>query len=141
MADKLTKAQRSALMGRIKRSNTNPEMAVRRLLSSLGYRYRIQLAAVPGRPDVAFTKRKKAVFIHGCFWHMHGCGLSRVPKTRTGFWLAKFRRNQERDARLLKAAKSSGWRCLVVWECEVRSLQKLERRLTRFLGPVRIETS
>ncbi|UAJ11944.1 very short patch repair endonuclease [Glacieibacterium megasporae] len=121
-------------MARIRRSDTKPEWTVRRLLHELGYRYRTQLAAVPGRPDIAFTARRKCIQVHGCFWHAHGCDLSRSPKTRTAFWEEKFARNRERDARLDLAATALGWSKLVVWECETRNGLLLGERLIRFLG-------
>jgi len=139
MADRLSPTQRSAHMARIRRANTQPELLLRRLLHRLGYRFRLQLADVPGRPDVAFTARKKAIYVHGCFWHAHeGCSASRIPKTRPAFWAAKFQRNRERDKRLLEAAQSLGWRCLVVWECEIGKDLSLPRRLRTFLGKPRV---
>ena len=125
-------------MARIRRANTQPELVVRRLLHRLGYRFRTQFAKVPGRPDVAFPGRKKCVQIHGCFWHAHGCQLSRVPKTRTEFWRQKFERNQERDARLEDAATAAGWATLTIWECETKDLEALSARLTEFLGERRV---
>jgi DNA mismatch endonuclease (patch repair protein) len=123
-------------MARIRRANTLPELRVRRLLHKLGYRFRLQWKGVPGRPDVAFPRRHKALFVHGCFWHAHeGCPVHRIPKSRPEFWKAKFARNRERDERLLKAAKQLGWDCLVIWECETKDSHKLSRRLVAFLGP------
>lgn len=126
-------------MARIRRANTKPELIVRRLLHALGYRFRVQLAGVPGRPDVAFPKRRKAIFIHGCFWHAHeGCPIHRVPRTRPEFWIAKFERNRERDRRLLAAAVASGWECLVIWECELKEHKPIAERLRSFLGDARL---
>ncbi len=122
-------------MARIKRSNTKPERVVRSLLHKLGYRFRTQMKGVPGRPDVAFTKRQKAVMIHGCFWHAHNCGAFRMPQTRTAFWRAKFAANRERDMRLEKAARAAGWECITIWECEINSEKSLRKRLQSFLGP------
>lgn len=121
-------------MARIKRSDTKPERIVRGLLHSLGYRFRVQFAKVPGRPDVAFPGRQKCIQVHGCFWHDHGCALSRKPKTRAEFWEAKFARNRERDARLSKAAADAGWKTLTIWECETRDREALTKRLVMFLG-------
>jgi DNA mismatch endonuclease, patch repair protein len=136
VVDKLTPAERSAHMARIKRSNTKPELFVRGLLHRLGYRFRIQLKGVPGRPDVAFPGRRKAIFIHGCFWHAHeNCSVSRVPKTRTEFWKAKFDRNRERDRRLERAAREAGWDCLTIWECEIGDERKVAKQLRACLGP------
>jgi len=135
-------AQRSALMARIRRSNTKPELLVRRLLHRLGYRFRVQFRDVPGRPDVAFPNRKKAIFIHGCFWHAHeGCKHNRIPKTRAEFWASKFKRNRERDARLLKEAHKQGWKCMVLWECEIQNVSRTRARLVRFLGKTRLADS
>jgi DNA mismatch endonuclease Vsr len=136
--DRLDPSQRSRLMSRIRRSDTKPERLVRSLLHRLGYRFRIQLKGVPGRPDVAFPGRRKAIQVHGCFWHQHpGCRHATQPSTRTEFWTAKFARNRERDERLLNAAEALGWRTLVVWECETKA-QDLDRRLIAFLGPPRV---
>jgi len=136
MSDHLTPAQRSAHMARIKRSNTKPELIVRRLLHGLGYRFRIQWKAAPGRPDVAFPRRKKLVLVHGCFWHQHEeCRLAHVPETRRAFWQEKFDRNLARDTRDLDRAYAEGWDVLTVWECETKDSNDLEERLRGFLGP------
>ena len=125
-------------MSKIKRANTKPELAVRRMLTKFGYRYRVHLGGVPGRPDVAFTKRKKAILIHGCFWHAHdNCHVFKLPTSRRDFWERKFQNNKARDARLLNAAKEAGWETLVVWECEISNLARVGQRLKRFLGPPR----
>jgi DNA mismatch endonuclease, patch repair protein len=138
VADRLSPEQRSKHMARIRRAHTKPELIVRKILHALGYRFRIQAGNIPGRPDVAFTRRKKAIFVHGCFWHAHeACSLHHVPGTRREFWEAKFQRNKERDARLLEAARHEGWDCLVIWECETRS-SVLSERLRSFLGPTKI---
>ncbi|WP_018425763.1 very short patch repair endonuclease [Hoeflea sp. 108] len=140
MADHLTATQRSAQMARIRRANTRPERIVRGLLHSLGYRFRIQLKGVPGRPDVAFPGRRKAIFIHGCFWHGHAhCTAWRLPKTRTEFWDNKIQTNRMRDERLLAAAMTAGWACLVIWECEMKDQRILANRLADFLGPTRFQ--
>ncbi len=137
--DGFTPQQRSAHMGRIRRADTKPEWLVRRLLHRLGYRFRLQWKAAPGRPDVAFPGRRKIIFVHGCFWHQHeGCRLSHVPATRRDFWEAKFARNQVRDARDLARAEAEGWQPLVVWECETRDLGALEPRLVAFLGATNV---
>lgn len=124
-------------MARIRRADTKPELIVRRLLHSHGYRFRTQFAKVPGRPDVAFPARKKCIQVHGCFWHAHGCAMSSLPKTRTAFWEAKFARNKERDARLENAATTAGWETLTIWECETGDVEALRNRLVIFLGEQR----
>jgi DNA mismatch endonuclease Vsr len=133
---------RSRLMSRIRRADTKPERVVRSLLHALGYRFRTQLKGVPGRPDVAFTARRKAVMVHGCFSHQHpGCRHATLPATRRDFWAAKFERNRERDVRLQAAAEAMGWAVLVVWECETRDTTTLAERLASFVGPRRIISS
>lgn len=123
-------------MSKIRASNTKPELAVRRMLHRLGYRYRIDFRALPGRPDIVFTARKKIVFVHGCFWHRHaGCRFAYEPKTRRDFWSTKFARNIARDAEVKAQLESLGWEVLVIWECQTRDIEELERRLTAFLGP------
>ena len=135
MPDRLTPAQRSAHMGKIRRAHTKPELLVRRMLHSMGYRYRLQWKGVPGRPDVAFPGRKKAIYVHGCFWHQHeGCRSAHIPSTRTAFWSSKFERNKARDQRVLAEARALGWETLVVWECETARLETLKGRLVAFLG-------
>jgi DNA mismatch endonuclease, patch repair protein len=137
--DRINPIQRSRLMSRIRRSDTKPERVVRSLLHSLGYRFRIQMKGVPGRPDVAFPARRKAILVHGCFWHQHpGCRHAGLPATRAEFWKAKFERNRERDERLLLAANDLGWQTLVVWECETEA-DDLSQRLRGFLGPPRFK--
>lgn len=138
--DRLTPTQRSAHMGRIRRSNTKPELIVRRLLFAMGYRYRLQWRDAPGRPDIAFPGRRKAIYVHGCFWHQHpGCRLSHIPATRPEFWAEKFNRNKDRDARDLARAADAGWDTLVVWECETRDPLNLSSRLREFVGPERMQ--
>lgn len=139
MTDPLTPERRSAQMARIRRSDTKPELAVRRLLHRLGYRFNLQLASVPGRPDVAFTKRRIALFVHGCFWHGHeGCPHWRMPKSRTEFWSTKISNNRARDLRLQAGAEAIGWTCLVVWECETENSSALEEKLVSALGPPKL---
>jgi DNA mismatch endonuclease (patch repair protein) len=138
MADRITATQRSALMARIRRSDTKPELVVRRLVHGMGYRFRVQLKGVPGRPDLAFTRRRKIIQVHGCFWHAHeGCPTARTPATRAEFWATKFARNRERDRRLEAAARAAGWEGIVIWECELKDLDGLRERLVNFLGPPR----
>ncbi|UTP40553.1 DNA mismatch endonuclease Vsr [Phenylobacterium sp. LH3H17] len=139
MPDLLTPAARSAHVARIRRADTKPEWIVRRLLHAAGYRYRLQWKAAPGRPDVAFPGRRKAILVHGCFWHHHeGCRIATMPKTRTDFWKAKFDRNRPRDARDLARAEEAGWEVLVVWECETKNPVEVSRRLVEFVGPVSV---
>ena len=127
---------RSALMARVKQKNSKPELIVRRLLYSNGFRYRLHRSDLPGTPDIVFISRKKAIFVHGCFWHRHeGCTGCTTPKTRVAFWLEKFRANIERDRRILAELSARGWSSLVIWECETTNPEHLEDRLVRFLRP------
>lgn len=116
-------------MSRIRGKNTKPEMIVRRGLHALGLRYRLHDRQLPGSPDLVFTGRRAAIFVHGCFWHGHDCPLFRLPSTRTDFWSAKIERNRERDAQALEALHSGGWRSLVIWECALRGRGRLPHDL------------
>ena len=126
--------RRSAVMAAIKGRDTGPERAVRRLLTAMGLRYRLQRRDLPGRPDLALGPRKVAVFVHGCVWHGHDCARgSRKPKQNAAFWEAKIVRNRARDARNLDDLAHRGWRALTVWECELRDEAALRARLEREL--------
>lgn len=128
MTDVMTRAQRSALMGRIRGVDTAPELAFRRALFARGFRYRVHVRSLPGRPDVVLRKHRAVVFVHGCFWHRHeGCRLAARPKTNRRFWGEKFRANVERDDARYRALRELGWRVLVVWECQLKSALRVER--------------
>ena len=134
--DTLTKAERTERMRRIGSRDTSIELSVRRLLYRLGYRYRLHYPRLPGRPDLAFPGRKKAIFVNGCFWHQHeGCRSGQPPKSRQDFWIPKLRKNVERDQRQQGELSRLGWRSLVIWECELKDLSQVENTMTRFLGP------
>lgn len=138
MADNVDPAKRSLLMAGIRGKDTAPERAVRQGLHALGYRYRLHGKGLPGRPDLVFPRRRKVVFVHGCFWHGHeGCRYAHVPKTRSQYWQDKFDRNKARDARQVAELGRLGWEAFVAWECEVRTLPELLARLVDFLGPPR----
>lgn len=124
---------RSENMRRIKSRDTNPEMIVRRLVHAMGYRYRLHRTDLPGKPDMVFAARRKVIFVHGCFWHSHGCKLSHVPKSNADYWTPKFERNKIRDAAHDVALKSLGWKRLLIWECELGQLWKVRQRVARFL--------
>jgi DNA mismatch endonuclease, patch repair protein len=133
--DFITKEQRSAVMRRITRKDTRPEVAIRKLLHSLGYRFRLQAGELPGRPDIVFRPRRKVIFVHGCFWHQHrGCRLARKPKSNLDYWLPKLERNQKRDKRVRRQLRRAQWSSLVVWECQVASGKPLAGKLYSFLG-------
>jgi DNA mismatch endonuclease, patch repair protein len=133
MADTMTREQRSERMSRIGRRDTGPEMTVRRLAHSLGYRYRLHRRDLPGTPDLVFPGRRKVIFVHGCFWHRHpGCG--RMPKSKLEFWRPKLESNRKRDLAARRKLRSLGWKCLVLWECELRDAAALAERIRGFLG-------
>lgn len=123
-------------MRSVGQKRTKPEMIVRRALHALGYRFHANVPSLPGSPDLAFTKRKKAIFVRGCFWHRHpDCLYATVPKTRASFWNAKFAANVERDERQQKSLRDMGWNVETVWEYETRQPGPLVERLKIFLGP------
>jgi DNA mismatch endonuclease, patch repair protein len=135
VTDKLTVERRSENMRRIRSKNTTPEMRVRRLLHSLGYRYRLHDKRLPGKPDLVFPSRKKVILVHGCFFHQHvGCIDGRLPKSRQEYWTPKLERNVARDKSNRARLSQAGWRSLVVWDCETRNLESLQRRLLAFLA-------
>jgi DNA mismatch endonuclease (patch repair protein) len=126
--------KRSALMARVGGKDTKPEMTVRRIVHAMGYRYRLHRRGLPGTPDLVFGSQSKIIFVHGCFWHRHArCPRTTTPKTRTKFWQSKFDANVNRDVRNIKALHSTGWKVLVVWECEANDLSAVRRRLKSFL--------
>ena len=135
MVDNRTPDSRSRLMSRIGSKHTKPELIVRRLLHGMGYRYRIHRMDLPGRPDIVFSKRRKAIFIHGCFWHGHGCRIGREPKSNLEFWQPKLKRNRERDQQKQSELEQIGWQVATFWQCELKDLQSLEDDLVKFLGP------
>ncbi|WP_369059083.1 very short patch repair endonuclease [Caulobacter sp. 73W] len=136
MADNRTPQSRSALMARIGAKNTAPELIVRRLLHRLGFRFRLHRKDLPGKPDIVLAKHRTAIFVHGCFWHRHGCKIGRPPKTRAEFWLPKLERNRARDAQNEAALVAKGWNVLTLWQCEIRDAGGLEQRLIQALvGP------
>ena len=116
------------MMSGIRGKNTRPEIAVRKEMFSRGYRYRIHVKELPGKPDVVFPRFRAIVFIHGCFWHGHDCRLFKLPATRPEFWKAKIDRNRENDARAVDALVSSGWRVATIWECSMKG--KKEQGIT-----------
>jgi DNA mismatch endonuclease (patch repair protein) len=135
MTDVLTPAQRRLNMSRIRGVDTKPEMIVRRLVHGMGYRYSLHGKRLPGKPDLVLTRHRKIIFVHGCYWHRHNCRYGSVrAQTRSEFWDAKISGNQARDRRNGAALKKMDWRVLVVWECEIRNLERLKKRLIRFLS-------
>lgn len=132
--DVLTKEQRRRNMRAIRARDTRPEMFVRRLVHSMGFRYRLHGPGLPGRPDLVFASRKKVLFVHGCFWHRHRCKYGRVlPATRREFWSAKLQKNVERDRRVRYQLRVLGWQSFIVWECQLKSADDLADRIRVFL--------
>ncbi len=122
-------------MGRIGPQDTKPEMIVRRLLHSLGYRYRLHRRDLPGTPDIVFPSRRQVIFVHGCFWHRHpGCKAASTPKTRTTFWTDKFETNVARDRRTINELAAVGWRSEVIWSCQIKNIPQLTAKLETFLA-------
>lgn len=135
MPDVFSKEVRSRVMSRIRSRDTKPEMLVRKLAHALGFRFRLHRRDLLGCPDLVFPRRRKIIFVHGCFWHMHeGCRKCRMPKSNRSYWRYKLLLNRDRDRRNKEALESLGWRVMVVWECEVKDIGKLKKRLTAFLG-------
>lgn len=132
--DILSPEKRSALMGRIKGKNTGPEITVRRAAHKLGYRYRLHVASLPGRPDMVFPRLRKVIFVHGCFWHRHNCVQGRsMPRTNIAFWKAKFIENRKRDRKNRNRLRRLGWKVLILWECKCAKEQELNNLLRNFL--------
>lgn len=122
-------------MRRIRSRDTYPEMAVRRLVHSMGFRYRLHVSSLPGKPDLVFPKLKRIIEVRGCFWHQHGhCIDSRIPKSRIEYWAPKLARNQRRDKENLAALRQLGWRVHIVWECELKKQGRIQDRVERFLS-------
>jgi DNA mismatch endonuclease (patch repair protein) len=133
MTDTRSPEQRRRIMQSVKSRDTGPEMAVRRMLHRAGYRYRLHVKKLPGSPDIVFPGRKKIVFVHGCFWHGHGCRIGRPPKSRLDFWAAKIEANRVRDAQKERELQAMGWSVLTVWQCEIADAERLEAQLKNFL--------
>jgi DNA mismatch endonuclease, patch repair protein len=123
-------------MAAVKSRDTTPELAVRRLVHSMGYRYRLHVRSLAGTPDLVFPRLRKIINVNGCFWHLHGCRRCRVPSSRRGYWTAKLQRNAARDKRTVRQLRRGGWRVLVLWECQIGAARQagLRARIVRFLG-------
>lgn len=135
MTDTVSKIERSRIMAAVKSKDTTPELHIRRLVHSLGYRYRLHVRSLPGTPDLVFPRLRKIIDVNGCFWHMHGCGRCRIPSSRRDYWVAKIGRNAARDKRTRRALRKLGWELLVIWECQIRASREdwLRRRIIAFL--------
>ena len=131
--DRVDRKTRSRIMASVRSRNTGAEMAVRSLVHRLGYRYSLRRTDLPGKPDLVFVSRKKAIFVHGCFWHGHSCRYGRLPKSRLDYWRPKIEANRERDRRQTARLRKEGWSVMIVWECQLRNERLLAARLRRFL--------
>ena len=128
--DTFTREQRSEVMRRIKGTDTQPELIVRRMLHRAGFRYRLHVKTLPGKPDLVLPRYKTVIFVHGCFWHGHtACKGGHRPKSNTGYWNQKIERNVQRGAIHIQELRNSGWKCIIVWECEIKNKANLEQRL------------
>jgi len=137
LTDVFDPEQRSLVMARVKGANTRPELQVRSMLHRLGYRFRLHRKDLPGKPDIVFPSRRTAIFVHGCFWHQHpGCKNAVRPASNAAYWNEKLDRNAARDLQNLQDLRDLGWRVVVVWECELKDMEGLARRLHGILGPV-----
>jgi DNA mismatch endonuclease (patch repair protein) len=134
MTDVFSVKKRSAVMAAIKRRDTRAEIIARKIVRDAGFRYRIDVKALPGRPDVAIARFKKAIFVHGCFWHQHpNCKKASTPKSNQSYWNPKLAANVSRDRRHISRLRRLGWNALRVWECELIRSERGKQRITRFL--------
>jgi DNA mismatch endonuclease, patch repair protein len=133
MTDTHTAIQRQRNMRAVKSKNTAPELRVRSVLHRLGFRFRLHRKDLPGTPDIAFPSRRRVIFVSGCLWHMHDCARGKLPATNVAFWREKLEKNRARDLEVQAKLRSLGWRPLTVWECEVKDLNQLTRKLKAFL--------
>jgi len=125
-------------MSRVRSKNSRPELAVRKLVFALGYRYRLHAKELPGTPDLVFRPRRKVIFVHGCFWHRHAnCALARMPKSRLEFWGPKLEGNRQRDDKNKRALQKKGWKVLTIWECQLAKRERLEKMIRGFLDAER----
>lgn len=131
--DSCSKIKRSEIMSKIKHENTNPELLVRKYLFSQGFRYRTNVRSLPGSPDIVLKKYKTVLFIHGCFWHGHSCRAGRRPQSNKAYWIPKLNANIERDRRKTLELEEAGWKVLIVWQCEISTIAKREKRLPELL--------
>ena len=133
--DKISRQARSRNMSAIRGSNTKPEIRVRSILHSMGFRFRLHQSDLPGKPDIVLRKRNTVIFVHGCFWHRHlNCRNSTTPKTNKDFWMRKFSDNTERDSRNQKLLELMGWRVLIIWECETADTVQLKKIISEFFS-------
>lgn len=132
--DTVSQRRRSEIMALIRSKDTQPELIVRKLVWAMGRRYRLHVARLPGRPDLVFRRDRKAVFVHGCFWHQHArCAVARMPRSQLAYWKPKLEGNRERDRRNVRRLRRAGWRVLTIRECELNEIDAVGKRLKSFL--------
>jgi DNA mismatch endonuclease (patch repair protein) len=134
--DSISPRRRSENMRRIRSKGMAPELAVRRLVFSMGFRYRLHVSGLPGKPDLVFSRHKKVIFVHGCFWHNHqskNCGIARMPRSNVAYWRPKLAANRLRDATHLADLRKLGWNSLTIWECELEDRAQVSKKIRRFL--------
>jgi DNA mismatch endonuclease (patch repair protein) len=134
MVDTFSIAERSEIMRRVRSSGTRPEKNIRTILRRMGIRFRSCPPSLPGKPDLVIFGQRRAIFVHGCFWHCHRCEAGKLPKSNRSYWKRKQLNNSIRDSRNARALRSRGWKLMVIWECEIRRIERLRGRLSRFLG-------
>jgi len=135
VTDLFSKEKRREIMQAIKGRDSKPEIKVRKVVHSLGFRFRLHRKDLPGTPDLVFPSRKLCIFIHGCFWHRHlGCARTSTPKTNKDFWLAKFHKNVIRDAQVKRQLEMKGWSVVIIWECETKNIDMLTEKLLHVLS-------
>ena len=134
MIDRVNQATRSRIMQAVRTKNTGPELAVRSLLHRMGYRFRLHRKDLPGTPDIVFPKCRVVVFVHGCFWHAHGCSKGKLPNSRQEYWVPKLAANRLRDARHVRELEAEGWHVEIVWQCQLRDSAALAARLNMLLS-------
>lgn len=134
MPDTLTIKQRKHCMSRNRSKGTSTEITVRQFIHSLGYRYLLHQRDLPGCPDMVFSAKKKVIFINGCYWHRHNCKKGRsMPETHKDFWQTKFSRTKQRDKETRKKLKKLCWQILIIWECQIKTVENLKKIVVEFL--------
>ncbi len=134
MIDTLSPSERSERMSRVRNKDSKAELRVRSIVHGMGYRFRLHGRDLPGRPDLVFRSKRKAIFVHGCFWHRHdGCKLARIPKSKQDFWRPKLEGNKKRDLDVQRELNEMGWNYLVIWECKLREEDELRESVREFL--------
>ena len=133
MTDHVSPQVRSAIMRSVHTKGSAPEMAVRKVLHRLGYRYRLHDSRLPGSPDLVFPKRRKAIFVHGCFWHGHDCKWGRPPKSNIRYWVDKIEKNKKRDSLVCRQLFQTGWAYEIVWQCQLKKMEEVIERIVEFL--------